>query len=54
MKSVHNIPILANINGTNAHGLDQSIISGVNLLQPPRVAFGAHPGSHVTHVSLST
>lgn len=44
----------ANINGTNAQGVDQSIISGVNLSHPARVAFGAQPGSHVIHVSLST
>lgn len=54
VNKVQKIPTPAKINGTSAHGLIQSITCGVNLSHPFLNSLGAHPGSHVMHISLLT
>jgi hypothetical protein len=54
VKTVKKIPIDENINGTNAHGDNQSMISGFNFVQLVFSTFGACPGSQLLHVSFKT
>lgn len=51
---VLSIPMDANINGTNAHGLDHGITSAVSLMQLVIVSSGAYPELHLGQVSLKT
>lgn len=54
VNKVLSIPMDANINGTNAHGLVHGITSAVSLMQLVTVSSGAYPGPQLRQVSLKT